>query len=236
METGAFYFATVFAAGLLSFLSPCTVPLLPVYVGYLSREAAGRAERPRRGFDPGLVARTLVFALGLSTAFFLLGFGAGAVGRALQGPAFRIAMGVVVIVLGLSMTGLIRIPFLSREARAESARATAGGYLGAYVLGFTFSFGWTPCIGPVLATVLGIAAQQGSALYAAFLLVAYALGLALPFVLLSLATDLLLRAFKRLTPHLGVLRIVGGILVVVMGVLLLTGLMDRLAGLFATGG
>lgn len=233
MEGSAFYFATVFAAGLLSFLSPCTVPLLPVYVGYLSREAAGRAARTRKGFDPGLLARTLVFALGLSTAFFLLGFGAGAVGAWLSGRAFRIAMGIVVILMGIAMTGLVPIPFLQREWKAESGRAAAGGYVGAFVLGFTFSLGWTPCAGPVLAAVLGIAAQQGSALYGAFLLGVYALGLALPFVLLSLFTDLLLRVFKRLVPHLGVLRIVGGVLIAAMGVLLLLDRMGWLAGLFS---
>ncbi len=231
MADGGFYFAAVFAGGLLSFLSPCTVPLLPVYVGYLSREAAGRAATPRKGLDLGLVARTLVFALGLSTAFFLLGFGAGAVGAVLAGPVFRIAMGVVVVLMGIYMTGLVPLPFLSREWKPESGRATAGGYLGALALGFTFSIGWTPCAGPVLATVLGIASQQGSALYGAFLLLVYALGLALPFVLISFASSLFLRAFQRLTPHLGWLRVVGGVLIVAMGVLLLLDRMTWLAAL-----
>jgi cytochrome c-type biogenesis protein len=230
VENGTFYFAAVFLGGLLSFLSPCTVPLLPVYFGYLSREAAGRASQPRKGLDFGLVARTLVFVLGLSSAFFLLGFGAGALGSVLGGSAFRIAMGVVVILMGILMTGLLPIPFLSREWKAESGRATAGGYVGAFVLGFTFSFGWTPCAGPVLATVVGIASQQGSALYGAFLLLVYAMGLALPFVLISFASTLFLRWFRRLTPHLGWLRIVGGVLIVGMGVLLV---LDRLTWLAA---
>jgi len=233
MESGAFYFAAVFVGGLLSFLSPCTVPLLPVYFGYLSREAAGRAATPRKGLDLGLVARTLVFALGLSTAFFLLGFGAGAVGSFLAGPVFRIAMGVVVILMGIYMTGLIPLSFLSREWKPESGRATAGGYLGAFLLGFTFSVGWTPCAGPVLATVVGIASQQGSALYGAFLLLVYALGLALPFILISFASSLFLRGFRRLTPHLGWIRVVGGVLIVGMGVLLLFDRMTWLAALFS---
>ncbi len=233
METGTFYFAAVFVAGLLSFLSPCTIPLLPVYFAYLSKEAAGRPIRAKGFVDVGLVARTLVFVLGLSSAFFLLGFGAGALGALLNGPVFRIAMGVVVILMGLYQTGLIPIPFLSREFKAESQRAAAGGFIGAFVLGFTFSFGWTPCAGPVLATVVGLASQQGGALYGAFLLVVYALGLALPFVLISLASTLLLRAFKKLTPHLGWLRVVGGVLIVAMGVLLLLDRMTWLVGLFA---
>jgi cytochrome c biogenesis protein CcdA len=219
-------------AGLLSFLSPCTIPLLPVYFAYLSKEASGRPTRTKGFVDFGLVARTLVFVLGLSSAFFLLGFGAGALGALLAGPGFRIAMGIVVILMGLYQTGLVPIPFLSREVKAESARATAGGFVGAFVLGFTFSFGWTPCAGPVLATVVGLASQQGGALYGAFLLVVYALGLALPFILISLASTLLLRAFKKLTPHLGWLRIVGGVLIVAMGVLLLLDKMTWLVGLF----
>lgn len=221
-------FSTVFVAGMLSFFSPCIVPLLPVYVSVLSSSASGVMESKRvlkiRNFslNPYLLFKTIIFVFGLSTAFVLLGFGAGALGAVINTNAFITVCGAIVVLLGLHQMGVFKIPFLERENKVTLQRSDKRDLLGTYLLGFTFSFGWTPCIGPILGAVLGLSANEGQAAYGGFLMFIYALGLLIPFLFLAVFSDVLLQKMKKLNKHLGKIRVAGGVLIVIMGIFLMT--------------
>ena len=147
------------AAGVLSFLSPCVLPIVPPYLAFMAGSSLEDAERR----DGRVVTAAVFFVLGLATVFLMMGFAASALGRALLAwqRELGIAAGIVIIVFGLHFLRVVRVPILSREARLE-AGAEPGTPLGAYVFGLAFAFGWTPCIGPVLGTILSVAMQQGS--------------------------------------------------------------------------
>jgi cytochrome c-type biogenesis protein len=226
MQAETLYVSTVFFAGVLSFLSPCVVPLLPVYLSVLAKPAA-ETEPARRRLS--LVFRTLLFVAGISVCFVVLGFGAGALGGVINSQTFLLVAGAVVILLGIHQTGLIKLPWLNREKRATFRRAGRTDALGVFLLGLAFSFGWTPCIGPVLAAILGLAAGGGAAFYGAFLMAVYALGFAIPFLVLSLFSDVLLAKIKRLQRHLPKLKVAGGVLIILMGLLLMTNRLHALS-------
>ncbi|MED4533175.1 cytochrome c biogenesis CcdA family protein [Metabacillus fastidiosus] len=220
--------STVFLAGLLSFFSPCILPLLPVYISILSSSEnnTGGSGRSivigRLKFKPGLVIKTIVFVSGLSTSFIILGFGAGALGIIINTGWFLIICGFIVILLGLHQIGLFQWSFLNRENKIHLKRSDRRDIVGTYLLGFTFSFGWTPCIGPALGAVLGLSASEGQAVYGAFLMFVYALGLLIPFLILSVFSDLLLTRIKKLNRHMRKIQIIGGVVVIIMGILLMT--------------
>jgi len=220
--------SSVLLAGILSFLSPCILPLLPVYVSVLSsgsETAVGRGRQLTVGkliINPWLIFKTVVFVLGLSTSFVLLGFGAGALGSLINTDGFLIVCGIVVILLGLHQTGLFSISFLERENKLNLKRSGKRDLVGTYLLGFTFSFGWTPCIGPILGAVLGLSASEGQAAYGAFLMLVYALGMLIPFLLLAVFSDVLLRQAKKVQLHMQKIRIAGGVVIVIMGIFLMT--------------
>ncbi|WLV24634.1 cytochrome c biogenesis protein CcdA [Aciduricibacillus chroicocephali] len=219
--------SSVLIAGVLSFLSPCILPLLPVYVSVLSSgsETATGGRQLTIGkvtINLWLIFKTVIFVFGLSTSFVLLGFGAGALGSLINTDGFLIVCGIVVILLGLHQTGLVSIPFLERENKLSLKRSGKRDLIGTYLLGFTFSFGWTPCIGPILGAVLGLSASEGQAAYGAFLMLVYALGMLIPFLLLAVFSDVLLRQTKKLNRHLRTIRITGGVIIVIMGIFLMT--------------
>ena len=162
----------------------------------------------------------------------LLGFGAGAIGKLLNNRIVLYVSGAIVIILGLHQIGLFKIRFLERTKKVEVEKSSRGGILGAYLLGLTFSLGWTPCVGPVLATVLGLASGNGSALYGGFLMMIYSAGLALPFILVSLFAGFFLTKFKKINKHLGKIRVVGGILILIMGILLMTNSLNAISAWF----
>lgn len=220
--------SSVFAAGILSFFSPCILPLLPVYVSILSSgdPASTRQNRlitiGKFSIHPRLIVKTMVFVFGLSTSFVLLGFGAGALGALINTTTFITICGIIVVLLGLHQIGLFHIPFLERENKVNLKRSGKRDFLGTYLLGFTFSFGWTPCIGPILGAVLGLSANEGQAAHGAFLMLIYALGMLIPFLILSIFSDFLLQRMKKLNRHLGKVKVAGGIIIVVMGLFLMT--------------
>ena len=148
-------------AGVLSFLSPCVLPIVPPYLAFMAGASDGRDGRGRR--DPRVLRAAVFFVLGLSTVFLLLAFAASTFGRVLlaQQQTLTQVAGAVIVVFGLHFLGVLRLPLVGREARFEAAAAT-GTALGAYVFGLAFAFGWTPCIGPVLGAILSLAAQSGS--------------------------------------------------------------------------
>ncbi|WP_440119814.1 cytochrome c biogenesis CcdA family protein [Paenibacillus sp. QZ-Y1] len=223
----------VFGAGLLSFFAPCILPLIPVYVSYLSGSMVNGTNQQQPDTNSvrlrsALVLRTFLFVLGLSLVFVLLGFGSGIVGNMISSPVFIAFCGAIVVLFGIYQTGLIRLSWLERERKLSSDHARRGGYIGAFLLGLTFSFGWTPCIGPVLAAILGIAAGEGSPLYGGFLMFLYTLGLAIPFLILSVFSEYVMKRIRRLYRYMGVIKITSGGILIVMGLLLMT---DRLNSL-----
>lgn len=210
-------------AGVLSFLSPCVLPIVPPYLAYMGGISMGemRADGAARR---RVILPALFFVLGLSTVFLLLGFTASAFGAFfLQNQVlFSRLSGAVVLVFGLHFIGLFRIPLLDREARLD-AGDRGGSAFGAYVLGLAFAFGWTPCIGPQLGAILSLAAQEGSVQRGTVLLGVYALGLGLPFLLAALFVERSLGLMQRLKPHMKTIERVMGALLILVGIALLTG-------------
>jgi cytochrome c-type biogenesis protein len=209
--------------GILSFLSPCVLPVVPPYLAYMGGismgEMTGGGASRRRVILPALF-----FVLGLSTIFMILGFTASAFGTFfLQNQELLAqASGVIVIIFGLHFLSVFRIPILDREARLD-AGDKGGSALGAYVLGLAFAFGWTPCIGPQLAAILSLAAQEGSVSRGTVLLGIYALGLGLPFILAAVFVERSMSLMARMKRHMKLIERAMGILLLVVGVALLTG-------------
>jgi cytochrome c-type biogenesis protein len=225
MVNDTLFISSVFAAGLLSFFAPCILPLLPVYISHLSTDVSGQEAKRYKALGltirPMLLFKTILFVAGLATTFVILGFGAGFLGHFIEGAWFIKAMGVVVILLGIHQTGLLHFNFLEREKKLNLEASRGNSYLSNYLLGLTFSFGWTPCIGPVLGAVLGLSASEGSAFYGGCLMFIYALGLMIPFLVLAFFTDLLLGKVRGLTKHMKTIKIVSGAIIILMGVLLM---------------
>ncbi|WP_084956047.1 cytochrome c biogenesis CcdA family protein [Thermoactinospora rubra] len=212
-------------AGVVSFLSPCVLPLVPGYLSYVT----GMSADPRRG---RLVLGTVLFVLGFAAVFVAGGALFGGLGSVLYGSADVITrvIGVVTIVLGLAFLGLV--PGLMRDVRIH--RVPGAGLAGAPLLGVVFGLGWTPCIGPTLAVVLSLGYSQASASRGALLAVAYALGLGLPFVAAALAYSKALRTFKAIRRHTPLITRLGGGMLVAVGVLLVTGWWGQLVAAMQT--
>lgn len=231
MHFETLYLSTVFIAGVLSFFSPCVIPLLPVYFSAFS--STDGMER-QTGFKrkKQVVIKSAVFVLGISTCFVVLGFGAGFLGKIIDYPWFHTVLGVIIILLGIHQTGLITIPWLYREKKIQMTKRSSYNYISTYLLGLTFSFGWTPCIGPILGSILGLSSTSGDALYSVFLMVVYALGFLIPFLVLAIFSDVLLTKMKVLNRHLKGIKIAGGILIILMGILFLSGQLNQLVTIF----
>ncbi len=209
-------------AGAISFSSPCCLPLVPSYLSYVSALPVSELGRPEAR---ALALRTAVaFVAGFTVVFTALGVGAGLLGSTLLRhlPLVVRISGVVIIAMGLSMLGVLRIPLLSREGRLDLARLP-GGPRGAFPLGMAFAAGWTPCIGPVLATILATAAATQTAVWGGVLLALYSVGLGVPFVLLALGFQRARGSLAWLRRHGHAIERVGGVLLVVVGVLFVSG-------------
>ena len=183
--------AAALFAGLLSFLSPCVLPLVPPYLVYLAGTSLERlaGAEPEPAVRPDTVLAALLFVAGFSTVFVAFGASASAIGALVQAWSAELAVvaGIVIIVMGLHFLGLTRLAVLMREKRAPMARPV--GLWGAYVMGLAFAFGWTPCIGPILAAILAVAASKETVAKGAGLLAVYSAGLGIPFVLAALAIE-----------------------------------------------
>ncbi|MCK3658847.1 cytochrome C biogenesis protein [Pasteurellaceae bacterium Pebbles2] len=201
--------SSVFFAGLASFLSPCIFPIVPIYFGILSK--GGRK-----------ILNTFLFILGLSLTFIGLGFSFGFLGDILFNDTTRIIAGIIVIILGIHQLGIVKINALEKTKLVEIKTNGKSSSVEAFVLGLTFSLGWTPCIGPILASVLALSGDEGSALYGAAMMSVYVLGLATPFIIFSFFSDALLKKTKSLNKHLTKFKIIGGLLIILMGILLIT--------------
>ncbi|TCM86521.1 cytochrome c biogenesis CcdA family protein [Rhodovulum steppense] len=211
------------AAGVLSFVSPCVLPIVPPYLAYMGGISMGELTG-RTGTRRSALAPALFFVMGLSTVFLLLGFTASAFGAFfLQNQDwFARAAGVMVIVFGLHFLGVFRIPILDREARLD-AGDRGGSALGAYLLGLAFAFGWTPCIGPQLGAILSLAASEADVARGTLLLGVYAAGLGVPFILAALFIERSMGLMNRLKRHMKLIERSMGALLLVVGLALVTG-------------
>lgn len=227
---------TAFVAGILSFISPCVLPIVPGYLSFISGVNVAElkeGEKPA-GFARRVGLTSLAFVLGFSSVFVALGAAATLVGYTLQRYKRELGMvgGVVIIVLGLHTAGILPIKWLLYEKRAE-VKSRPLGLLGAYVVGVAFAFGWTPCIGPILGAILLFASQQDTVGQGVLLLAAYSAGLGIPFVLSGLAINGFFSAFGRLRRHMRAVEYVAGALLVGVGLLLLTNRLTLLANYFS---
>ena len=228
MDVAGISLLSALIAGALSFLSPCVLPLVPPYLCYM---AGISVEDFRNGGSSGgenrsrnaVVLSSIFFTFGFATVFVSLGASASAVGILLHRYLDILSKvgGVIIIIMGLNFLGVFRIGLLAREARLQSS-AKPATLSGAYVMGLAFAFGWTPCIGPVLGTILGIAAGSDTAGSGAFLLAVYSLGLAVPFWIAALFSGAFMRFLGRFRRHLGHVEKVMGGLLVLTGIAFLT--------------
>jgi len=209
--------------GLLSFLSPCVLPIVPPYLAYMSGMTMSEmtGEGGKRG---GAIIPALFFVMGLSTIFLLLGFTASVFGAFfLQNQElFAKISGGVIVLFGLHFLGIFRIPFLDRDTRID-AGDQGGSAFGAYILGLAFAFGWTPCIGPQLGAILSMAASEASVARGTVLLGIYALGLGIPFLLAAIFIQRAVGVMNRLKRHMGMIEKAMGLLLIAVGIALMTG-------------
>lgn len=216
-----------FAAGFLSFVSPCVLPLIPGYISFVSgvslEEMRGDANVPAASRAQVFVT-SLAFVVGFSIVFIALGASATAVGKFLFAklPLLSKIAGVLLIVFGLHTMGAFRIAFLEQEKRVHAQRKPAG-LLGALLVGIAFAFGWTPCIGPILGGILAIAGSRNTIGEGVLLLAVYSLGLGIPFLLTSLAINQFFSAAKRIRKHYHAIEVASGALLIAIGVLIITG-------------
>ena len=211
-----------FLAGVISFLSPCVLPIVPPYLAYMSGISLSEATDNKKAVSVFLPA--VFFVLGLSTVFLILGFTASALGTVFlsyQDILITIS-GLLVMGFGLHFLGILRIGFLEREARFD-ASSQNGSAFGAYVLGLAFAFGWTPCIGPQLASILTLAASEGSVARGTTLLGVYALGLGVPFLLVAVFLSRLSATLTWLKRHMQIIERLMGLLLWTIGLMMLTG-------------
>jgi cytochrome c-type biogenesis protein len=216
-----------FSAGVLSFLSPCVLPLVPSYLGFLTGMTADEVSGRRHL----AVIHALLFVAGFSLIFILLGASATALGKALNYYKDWIQRigGVLIILFGLVCLDVIKLGFLKQEKRFQ-LKDKPVGFLGSVLVGVAFGAGWTPCIGPILGSVLGLAATEADLSKGVLLLAMYSAGLALPFILAALALDRFFNWFQRFRRYLPWVLRVSGILLILVGLLMVTGSFTRLAG------
>jgi cytochrome c-type biogenesis protein len=209
--------------GLISFLSPCVLPLVPPYLSFLAGTTFDRLNAGDGAVRRRAVLAALLFVAGFSTVFVLLGATASALGQAVRQylDVLSTAAGAAIIVMGLHFLGLFRIGLFYREARFNVDKPV--GLWGAYVMGLAFAFGWTPCIGPVLAAILAVAGSESSVAHGALLLAAYSAGLGIPFLLAAFAMKPTVALLRRMRSHFATVEKAMGVLLVLTGIAFLTG-------------
>ena len=224
-------FLAALIAGLVSFLSPCVLPLVPPYLVFLAGTSIERLadKEPEQRVRRDTVAAALLFVLGFSTVFVALGASASVIGsliRAYSGP-LAIVAGVIIIIMGLHFLGITPIAWLHRQKRLEESKPV--GLWGAYVIGLAFAFGWTPCIGPILAAILAVAASEQTVTKGAALLAVYSLGLGIPFIIAAFAIEPFAAFLARFKNYLHRVEQAMGALLVLTGIAFLTGSLNEVS-------
>lgn len=215
----------VFIEGLASFLSPCLLPLLPVYIGYLSGEMTHNKSNRMT-----LIKNSIIFCAGLSLIFILMGTGAGSIGLFLN-KYKRILIKVsalIIIFFGLFIMGILKLNLLYKEKRFN-VKIKNGSTLSSFIFGMTFALGWTPCIGPILGSVLIIAGSTGNTFYGAYLLFIYALGLSIPFIITAAFMEYISSKLKKIQKYSRQINFVSGLLLILLGIALYAGWLQRLS-------
>lgn len=226
-------FLTALAAGLLSFLSPCILPLVPVY---LANIAGASVLAPDLADRRHIFFHTISFIVGFSLVFIALGASLGLLGAAVPQEVLEKVAGVLLIAFGIFLVAATKVPWLNYEKRLDFARAKGTGYLRSLLIGVVFSLGWIPCVGPILGGILTLAASSQTAWQGVYLLLAYCLGLGLPFLVVGLALGAASPAIRWLSRHAFVTSVVAAVLLISVGILMLTGYLEYLNKLFMPGG
>lgn len=233
-EIGGISLAIAFAAGLLSCLSPCSLPMVPTYVGYLGgATATASADR----FRLMLFLHATAFMAGFTAVFVVIGASVGLVGWILRDnlDLLQKAAGLLMIAFGLHLSGVLQIPGFEREARINYNPSGRVGYVRSTLVGSAYAIGWTPCIGPTLGAILTLAAASGTVWQGTALLGVYSVGMAVPFLAIALAFTTVHGFYRRLGPYLGVISFASGILLIVVGILVYTGSLANLNQYFGFG-
>lgn len=226
--------AAVFVAGLISFLSPCVLPLVPGYVSLISGVGVEELKAQEGHLFRKVMLNSAAFILGFSIVFITLGAISTEVGQFLamyKSLLARVA-GAVIIIFGLHLTGIFQIKALLADTRLHSLKGSSSAW-GAFVIGFAFAFGWTPCVGPILAVVLGFAATQDTVMKGILLLAIYSAGLAVPFLLTSFGIERFLKFYNRFKFHMHAVEVASGVLLIFLGGLLVLGRFTMISGYFA---
>ena len=223
-----------FVAGLISFLSPCVLPLVPGYVSLISGAGIEELKSSEGHLLRKMMLNSAAFIIGFSIVFITLGAISTEVGQVLaqyKSLLARVA-GVIIILFGLHLTGVFQIKALLADTRLHTLKGGASPW-GAFVIGFAFAFGWTPCVGPILAVVLGFAAAQDTAWKGIFLLAIYSAGLAVPFLITSFGIERFLKFYNRFKFHMHAVEVASGGLLIVLGILLVMGRFALISGYFS---
>lgn len=218
------YFIT-FLEGIITFISPCLLPMIPIYIAFF---ANGECSRKKA------LIHSIVFSLGFSIIFVALGAFAGGIGRLFlqYQTAVNIITGLIVVILGLNFTGLIHIGFLNKTKKLQR-NFNKSGLLSSFLFGIVFAIGWTPCVGAFLGSALMLASQSGTMIQGTLMLISYSLGLAIPFIISALLIDQLKSSFEFIKRHYHIINIISGGLLVLVGIMMMTGMMGYILSLFS---
>ncbi len=225
-------FGLAFIAGVVSFLNPCVMPLIPSYISYITglsfKDLSGSEDRSR--IRKVTLINSLLFVAGFSFIFVLLGASSSTLGRLFYQyrDIVRIAGGILIIIFGLFVAGILNLGFLMRERRFE-LRDRPAGLLGSFIIGMTFGAGWTPCIGPILGSILIYASTKDSVLYGMGLLGVYSIGLGIPFILSGVAINIFLSYMKKLQRYMRYVMLLSGLILIAFGIILLTNSMGLIS-------
>lgn len=221
LEIGLF---SAFVAGILTFISPCILPLVPVYIGIMSSKIVKKDEKVRLSQRLYIFVNSLLFVLGFTVIFVALGSTATLIGQFLNNYISIISRvgGGILIIFGLHYVGLFKIPFLNIEKRFKMPTSIKSGYLGSFIFGIIFSLGWVPCVGMILSGILLLASRLDTLLDGIILLLVYSLGVGLPFILASIFLSFFTRLLDRMNKHLNVVSIISGIFIIALGIILVT--------------
>jgi len=229
LEIGIF---SAFIAGILSFISPCVLPLVPVYLGIMTRNTIYKSEQIKFSDRLYILLNSLLFVLGFSIVFIALGSTATFFGQLLKnylGIIGRIG-GVILIIFGLHYVGLFKIPFLNIEKRIQMPKSLKTGYLWSFIFGVIFSFGWVPCVGMILSAILILASKMETLAQGILLMVVYSAGLGIPFILASIFIGFFSILLKKVNRHLNIISIISGVFLIILGIIFVLDYMTKILG------